>query len=156
MSMNWNGKDCIWADKEHYDLPLHNIKTRIRVLKAYVCSVLLFRSEAWTISREMRKRLEAAEILFYRRMLRIPWTARRTKQKVMQRAGGSIELMTVIMKRQVGFLGHLLRGNGLDREELPARHIGGKESERSTEEEIHRWHQGSDWVPEDGRSVATS
>ena len=39
-----------------------NIETRIRVLKAYVWSVLLFGSEAWTISREMRKRLEAAKI----------------------------------------------------------------------------------------------
>ena len=93
-----------------------NIRTRIRVLKAYVWSVLLFGCEAWTISKGMRKRLEAVEIWFYRRMLRIPWTARRTNQEVLQRVGVGRELMTVIMKRQVGFLGHLLRGKGMESE----------------------------------------
>ena len=47
---------------------------------------LLFGSEAYTISSEIRKRLGAAEIRFYRRMLKTPWTARRTNQEVLQRA----------------------------------------------------------------------
>ena len=64
----------------------------------------------------MRKRLEAAEIWFYWRMLRILWTAGKTNQEMLQRAGVGRELMTVIMKRHVGFLGHLLRGNGLEKD----------------------------------------
>ena len=56
------------------------------------------------------------EVWFYRRMLRIPWTARRTNEEVLQRMGVGRELMTLIMKRQLGFLGHLLRGEGMERE----------------------------------------
>ena len=93
-----------------------NIETRIRVLKAYVWSVLLFGCEAWTISKEMRKRLEATEVWFYRRMLRVPWTARRTNLEILQRAGVRRELMTVIKRSQVGFLGHLLIRSGLEKD----------------------------------------
>ena len=92
------------------------IRTRIRVLKAYVWSVLLFGCEAWTISKEMRKRLEAVEMWFYRRMLRVPWTARRTNHEVLQMAGVNREIMTLVRRRQLGFLGHTLRGNGLEKD----------------------------------------
>ena len=93
-----------------------NMRTRIRVLKTYVWSVLMFGCEAWTISKEMRRRLEAAELWFIRRMLRVPWTARRTNEEVLQMAGVKRELMTQIRKRQFGFLGHVLRGRGLERD----------------------------------------
>ena len=96
------------------------------MLKSYVWSVLLFGCEAWTISKEMRKRLEAAELWFYRRMLRIPWTARRTNQEVLQMAGVTRELMTVIRKSQIDFLGHILRGNRLERDCLLGMVEGGR------------------------------
>ena len=74
----------------------------------------------WKRSLDDRQRDEeetgGAEIWFYRRMLRIPWTARRTNQEVLRRPGDGRDLITVIMKRQVGFLGHLLRGNGLEKD----------------------------------------
>ena len=88
----------------------------MRILKAYVWSVLLFGCESWTISKEMRKRLEAAEMWFLRRMLRIPWTARRTNVEVLQMARTKRELMATIRKRQLGFLGHLLRGAGIEKD----------------------------------------
>ena len=93
-----------------------NMRTRIRVLKTYVWSVLMFGCEAWTISKEMRRRLEAAELWFIRRMLRVPWTARRTNEEVLQMAGVKKELKTQIRKRQFGFLGHVLRGRELERD----------------------------------------
>ena len=61
-----------------------SMRTRIRVLKVYVWLVLLFGCEAWTINKEMRKRLEAAEMWFYRRMLGVPLTARRSNQEDLQ------------------------------------------------------------------------
>ena len=88
--------------------------TRVRVLRTYVWSVLLFGCEAWTISKDMRRKLEAAEMWFYRRMLRIPWTARVTNQEVLERMGVAREMMTVIRRRQLGFLGHILRSNGIE------------------------------------------
>ena len=72
------------------------MQTKVRLLKANVWSVMLFGCESWTISKEMRRRLEAAEIWFVRRMLRIPWPARRTNEEVLRRAGVKRELLTMI------------------------------------------------------------
>ena len=66
----------------------------------------------------MGRRLEAVEMWFLRRMLRIPWTARRTNEDVLRIVGVQRELMTVIRRRQLRFVGHVLRGNGWERGSL--------------------------------------
>ena len=48
--------------------------------------------------------------------MRIPWTARRTNDEVLQMAGGCREMLTVIRRKSIGFIGHILRGSGLKRE----------------------------------------
>ena len=60
---------------------------RHRVLKSNVWSVLLFGCDAWTISKERRRRFEATKMWFYIRMIKVPWTARRTNQEAMQIVG---------------------------------------------------------------------
>ena len=50
--------------------------------------------------------------------MRIPWTVKRTNDEVLQMAGGCRELFSVIRRRQMGFIGHILRGSGLEREYL--------------------------------------
>ena len=89
-------------------------EVQLRLLKSYIWSGMLYGCESWTISKELRRRLEAAEVWFLRRMLRIPWTARTTNQDVVQTTGTKRELITVIRKRQLGFLGHVLRRNGIE------------------------------------------
>ena len=125
-----------------------NMRTRIRVFKAYVSSVLLFRCESWTISKEWKKRLEAEEMWFYRRMLRVPQTARRTNQEVLQMGGVRKEKLTKIRKRQLDFLCHVLRGNGLERDCLlgmvEGRRARGRQ--RTTEDQVYSWNQSSRWM----------
>ena len=53
---------------------------------------------------------------FLRRMLRVPWTARRSNIEILQMAGTKRMLMTTIRKRQLGFLGHTLRGGGIEKD----------------------------------------
>ena len=62
-------------------------KIRLRLLKCFVWSVLLYGSEAWTLDKKLKKRSEAAEMWFLRRMLRVPWTARMTNERVLELAG---------------------------------------------------------------------
>ena len=62
------------------------IGTRVRILRCYVWATLTYGCEAWTIRKDLEKRLEAAEMYFYRRMMRIPWTARVTNVEVLRRA----------------------------------------------------------------------
>ena len=88
------------------------IETRMRLPKTYAWSVILFGCESWTKSKKIRRRLEAAEMWFIRRMMRIQWTARRTNEEVLQMARGCKELLTVTRRRQIG----LLKGCGLERE----------------------------------------
>ena len=73
---------------------------RLRILKCYIWSGLLYGCESWTLSAEMKRKLEAAEMWFLRRMWRVPWTARRTNVEVLQMANTSRTLLTTIRRRQ--------------------------------------------------------
>ena len=64
-----------------------SMNVRKRVLKCYIEPILLYGSESWTIGKSAQKSLEAAEMWFIRRMLRIPWTAKITNEECMRRAG---------------------------------------------------------------------
>ena len=64
----------------------------------------------------MKKKLEAAEMWFLRRMWRVPWTARRTNQEVLEMANTSRSLLTIIRKRQLKYIGHVLRGQSLEKD----------------------------------------
>ena len=86
-----------------------NIKTRIRTAKAYIWSILTYGCETWTISKDARGKLEALEMWLLRRMLRIPWTAHITNQRILELTNTKRSLITTIRKRQLNFLGHVLR-----------------------------------------------
>ena len=61
-----------------------NIHTRVRTMKAYIWSTLTYGCETWTISGDFRMKLEALEMWLFRKMLRIPWTARITNERVLE------------------------------------------------------------------------
>ncbi len=90
------------------------IVTKKRVLNSYVLSVLLYGSECWTISSQMRMRLEATEMWFYRRMLKISWTEYKSNEEIMRMADAERNIMKTIGRRQLKFLGHVLRKEGLE------------------------------------------
>ena len=84
-------------------------QTRIRALRTYVWSTLMYGSESWTITGEMKNKLRAAEMWFFRRMLRISWRDRVTNEEVMARLGVQRGLVGEIRKRQLNFIGHIIR-----------------------------------------------
>ncbi|GFO20735.1 RNA-directed DNA polymerase from mobile element jockey [Plakobranchus ocellatus] len=63
-----------------------SIETRKRALQCYTEPVLMYGCEAWTISKQIQNKLEATEMWFLRRMLRIPWTAKKTNERVLNEA----------------------------------------------------------------------
>ena len=89
--------------------------TKIRVMKAYVWSVLLYGCECWTISKEMEKKLEAAEMWFLRRMLQISWTEKISNDEVTRRAGVTPSLINTVRRRQMKFVGHVYRKDGIEK-----------------------------------------
>ncbi len=91
-----------------------SLKVRLRVLKCYIWSTLLYGCETWTISSVMLKKLEATEVWFLRRMLRISWTAKITNVEVHRRTGTNKVLIKDIVRRQMSFLGHVIRKDDLE------------------------------------------
>ena len=85
------------------------IQTRIRAMKTYVWSTLTYGSEMWTLSKNMKNKINAAEMWFYTRMLKIPWTARVTNEEVLRRVNQERSLLRTIRNRQMEFLGHVIR-----------------------------------------------
>ena len=77
------------------------LQLRIRVLKCYVWSTLLYGSETWTFTSDLMKQLEAIEMWFLRRMLRISYKDRVTNEEVLRRAKVDKTLMKDIVKRQI-------------------------------------------------------
>ncbi|GFS07800.1 endonuclease-reverse transcriptase [Elysia marginata] len=91
-----------------------SIQTRKRVLQCYIEPILLYGCEAWTISKQMEAKLEATELWFLRRMLRISWTERKSNETVLIEANSSRSLIKTIRKRQATFLGHVMRREKLE------------------------------------------
>ena len=91
-----------------------SIEVRKRILETFIEPVLLYGCEAWTIDERMKRSLETTEMWFLRRIMRIPWTAKKTNEEVLTEAQTTRQLMTKIRKRQAKFVGHVIRRNQLE------------------------------------------
>ena len=91
-----------------------SLTTREKALQCYIEPILMYGCEAWTINKQTQRKLEAAEMWFLRRMLRIPWTAKKSNETVLKEAETERSLIMKIRKRQATFFGHIMRGGGLE------------------------------------------
>ena len=98
-------------------------------------STLMYGSECWTISSEMEKKLEAMKMWYNRRMLRLSWTKKLMNEEVLKRVGKERKLMKRIRKRQLEFLGHIVRKEKLENLTVTEK-IEGKEVEGDNEVHI--------------------
>uniref|UniRef100_A0A8D8T8A4 Craniofacial development protein 2 n=1 Tax=Cacopsylla melanoneura TaxID=428564 RepID=A0A8D8T8A4_9HEMI len=89
----------------------HNLTldTKMRLLKCYVFSVLLYGVETWTLTQDTTKKLEAFELWLYRRILRLSWTHKVTNKEVLQRMKKEPEIINTVKKRKLQYLGHIMR-----------------------------------------------
>ena len=84
-----------------------SMTTKFRVVKTYTWSTLTYGCECWTITSNIEKKLEAAEMWFIRRMLRISWTEKKPNVNVLREGNVQRLLLKTIRKRQMEFLGHV-------------------------------------------------
>ncbi|GFO05642.1 RNA-directed DNA polymerase from mobile element jockey [Plakobranchus ocellatus] len=110
-----------------------SIEMRRRALQCYIEPVLMYGCEAWTISKQIQNKLEATEMWFLRRMLRIPWTAKKTNERVLNEANKRRSLVRTIQKRQATFLGQVMK-----REKLEYLVTTGNWKEKEAEEDKRR------------------
>lgn len=88
-----------------------HLPLRLRFLECYVWSQLLYGVETWTLKAQIIRKLEAFELWMYRRMLKVPWTARITNEEILRRVGRERKLLKTIKIRKTSYLGHVLRHN---------------------------------------------
>ena len=83
------------------------LPTKVRFVKAMVIPVVTYGSESWTIKKAERRRIDASELRCWRRLLRVPWTARRSKQSILKEISPEYSLEGLMLKLQ--YFGHLIR-----------------------------------------------
>ena len=84
------------------------LPTKIHLVKAMVSSVVMYGCESWTVKKAECRRIDAFELWFWRRLLRVPWTARRSNQAILKISPG-ISLEGMMLKLKLQYFGHLMR-----------------------------------------------
>ena len=82
--------------------------TKVRLVKAMVCPVVMYGSEIWTIKKAERQRIDAFEMWCWRGLLKVPWTARRSKQSILNEISPKYSLEGLMLKLKLQYFGHLM------------------------------------------------
>ena len=102
--------------KESYDQPRQHIKsrdiplpTKVRLVKAMLFPVVLYGCESWTVKKAERRRIDAFELWCWRRLLRVPWTAKRSSQSILKEINPGCSLEGLMLKLKLQSFGHLMQ-----------------------------------------------
>ena len=83
--------------------------TKVRLVKAMVFPVVMYGCESWTVKKAECQRIDALELWCWRRLLRVPWTARRSNQSILKESSPGISLEGMMLKLKLQYFGHLMR-----------------------------------------------
>ena len=84
------------------------LPTKVRLVKAMVFPVVMCGCESWTVKKAERPRIDAFELQCWRRLLRVPWTARRSNQSILKEINPGISLKGMMLKLKLQYFGHLM------------------------------------------------
>ena len=85
------------------------LPTKVRLVKAMVFPVVMYGCESWTIKKAEHCRIDAFELWCWRRLLRVPWTARRSDQSILKEISPRCSLEGLMLKLKLQYFGHLMR-----------------------------------------------
>ena len=86
------------------------LPTKVRLVKAMVFPVVMYGCESWTVKKAEHRRINAFELLCWRRLLRVPWTARRSNQSILKEISPEYSLEGLMLKLKLQCFGHLMLG----------------------------------------------
>ena len=113
------------------------LPTKIHIVKAMVFPVVMYRCESWTIKKAEHRRMDAFEL--WRRLLRIPWTARRSNQSILKEINSEYSLEGLMLKLQFQYFGHLMRRDNSLEKILMLGKIEGRKK-KATENMMAGWY----------------
>ena len=85
------------------------LPTKVCLVKAMVFPVVMYGCESWTVKKAERRRIDAFELWCWRRLLRVPWTARRSNQFILKEISNGCSLEGLMLKLKLQYFGHLMR-----------------------------------------------
>ena len=88
---------------------LSSLTTKVRLVKAMVFPVVIYGCDSWTVKEAEHRRIDAFELWCWRRLLRVPWTARRSSQSILKEISPGISLEGMMLKLKLQYFGHLMR-----------------------------------------------
>ena len=116
------------------------VPTKVRLIKAVGFPVVIYGCEIWTVKKAEHQRIDAFELWCWRRLLRVPWTVRRSNQSMLKEISPGISLEGMMLKLKLQYFGHLMgRVDSLEKT-LMLGGIGGQEEKGTTEDEMAGWH----------------
>ena len=115
------------------------LSTKVRLVKAMVFPVVMYGCESWTIKKAERWRIDPFELWCWRRLLRVPWTARRSNQSILKEISPGYSLEGLMLKLELQYFGHLMRRVDSFEKTLMLEGIGGR---RRRGQQRMRWLDG--------------
>ena len=113
--------------------------TKVHLVKAIVFPVVMYGCESWTIKKAEHQGIDAFELRYWRRLLRVPWTARRSNQSVLKEISPEYSLEGLMLKLKLQYFGHLMRRTDLLENTLM---LGKIEGRRRRGQQRMRWSDG--------------
>ena len=99
---------------------------KVHLVKAMVFPVVVYGCESWTVKKAERRRIDAFELWLWRRLLRVPWTARRSNQSILKKISPGISLEGMMLKLKLQYFGHLIQRTDSLEKSLMLGGIGGR------------------------------
>jgi len=121
--------DQIWKDRDI------SLATKIRLVKALVFSIVAYGAESWTVKTPDKRKIDAFELWCWRRLLRVPWTARSRNSEILEAVGNPMSLYGVLLNQKMRYFGHVIRANGMEKCIM----LGMTEGTRSRGRPRRRW-----------------
>ena len=120
------------------------LPTKVHLVKAMVFPVVMHGCENWTVKKAECRRIDAFELWCWKRLLRVPWTARRSNQSILKEISPGISLEGMMQKLKLQYFGHLMRRVDSLEKTLMLGGIGGRMEKGTTEDEMAGWHHRLD------------
>ena len=112
------------------------LPTKVHLVKAMVFPVVMYGCEIWTVKKAECQRIDAFELWCWRRLLRVPWTERRSNQSILKEISPGCSLEGMMLKLKLQYFGHLIwRVDSFEKTLML-----GKEEKRTTEDKMVGWH----------------
>ena len=115
------------------------LPTKVLLVKAMVFPVVMYGCESWTVKKAECRRIDAFELRCWRRLLRVPWTTRRSNQSILKEISPGCSLEGMMLKLKLQYFGHLMRRVDSLEKTLMLGGIGGRRR-RGRQDDMAGWH----------------